>query len=73
MKRDDAPVERNAEESPSEAIAREERHLAKLLDEADRTRAKLTTLRAGASASNVTPAQAAVPQAGSNHSAQPSR
>ena len=49
MKRDDAPVERNARESPSEVIAREERHLAELLEQADRTRAKLTALRATAS------------------------
>ena len=53
MKREDAPVERNAEESPSEAIAREERHLAKLLEDADRTRDRLTTLRASASAGGV--------------------
>lgn len=53
MKRDDAPVERNAEESPSDAIAREERHLAKLLEDADRTRDRLTTLRATASAGGV--------------------
>jgi hypothetical protein len=43
VKRDEGPVERNAEQSPSEAIAREERYLAELVEEADRTRAKLIT------------------------------